>query len=144
MSRPLPVEKIAEACVPGVGATTPLSRKPEVDAVARPSVGVAAPKSRATAARSTSLSRCEACTAAGAAMKPHVQYASCHARTRTTAASSNVPSGERAAGAAGEMEAMGTMLPRRRGGEVDVEVAPWLVAERVLAEVPHPRMHEHV
>src|SRR5687767_10209087 len=90
-SRPLPVEKIAEAATPGVGATTPFNRRDEVAADDVPALEVA-PKRRAAAARSTALSERAAGTdVVRGVANTHVQYASCHARTSTSAATTAVP-----------------------------------------------------
>jgi len=74
MSLPLPMEKIAEAATPGVGAITPFNRRPDVlDACP---AGAAAPKSRAIAARSMGPSASLMTATGGGATNTHVQCAS--------------------------------------------------------------------
>src|SRR5688572_967553 len=90
MSRPEPVEKIAEAATPGVGATTPLRRKPDVDADADEPAGGTAPNMRAIAARSTSARGGAPAAIFGGDTKTQVQYASWYA-SKTTSPNTTAP-----------------------------------------------------
>src|SRR5688500_6255383 len=101
MSRPAPVEKMAEAAVPGVGAMTPFSFSAEPLRAA--SAGAEAPKSRATAAKSIVLSAAAGAASCGGATNTQVQYAACHASNKTSATTRSEPNAPVfGAGAAGD------------------------------------------
>src|SRR6476646_2290250 len=140
MSRPLPVEKIAEAMGPPSGATTPFRRSPEDEATVADEGGDA-PKSFAIAAMSTPASPAgEVATCAGAT-NTQVQCASWNASTSVSATIANVPIAPLACAPFLANAAMDEIL-LGLARQIDVDVAPRLVAERMLAVVEQPGMHE--
>src|SRR5438045_5749316 len=89
-SRPEPVEKIAEAATPGVGATTPFKRS--VEAPLALACDAVPPKSFAAVAMSADAPEEGAALAiAGGVAKIHVQCASCYATASTIPATMRVP-----------------------------------------------------
>src|SRR5688572_27586442 len=148
-SRAAPVEKMADAATPGVGATTPFRRSPEPPATAPVGEAAVPPKRRAATPRSTPASRVGAAEAVeGGVRKVQVQYASCHASTSTSATVRTVPMMLRSLSiveiirrppANGCLSTDGAL----QLVQVHIEVAERLVGERVLLVPDHPRVDEH-